>query len=397
MYRSFIVALTLTCTLGAQTLQEIISHTLESHNSLKAIEQKLSSLDELQALTQNFANPELSLSVSDIQLNDISNRSIEPMQYTALSFKQKIPYFGKRDAASKLVKSQKEVLFNSLEEAKIRLAKEIKLVAFRVWEMEKKRAILDEYIELSDKNIELSSAYNVSGEMHIEIMTMHLILSDLKVKRATINSTIEGLYSKLSYLSSLEVSSVELEVDMFEPKTLDKYLLELKNNKRYKMTLAQMKSKESEIEVKKLASSLDPVVSVGYFYRESFEDYLSFSIGSALPIYGSESLATQKVRKEKLEATYRSSDVYESLKSKLKLSFSNLKNSYKVYEIIKEESLPELEHMVTLSNTMLKNGNTLLLYIKLLEKRLSLQEKLYSAQATFKRAEAEITALRGEI
>ncbi len=45
--------------------------------------------------------------MSDIQLRDISNRSLEPMQYTALNVNQKIPYFGKRDAASQKIEAQK--------------------------------------------------------------------------------------------------------------------------------------------------------------------------------------------------------------------------------------------------------------------------------------------------
>ncbi len=100
--------------LYATSVETLVEHAKNSHLSLEAIKHKLSTLDNEYEISRNFANPELSLSMSDIQLRDISNRSLEPMQYTALNVNQKIPYFGKRDAASQKIEAQKAQLNMSL-------------------------------------------------------------------------------------------------------------------------------------------------------------------------------------------------------------------------------------------------------------------------------------------
>ena len=132
MWRIVIVFFLFFTSLSSQTLDEIINSSMQTHNSLKVIQQRLSIVDDSIKLSQKFANPELSLSLSDIQFDDISNRSIEPMQFTSLTYKQKIPYFGKRDAHSSLVKAKKDVVYASLEDAKVSLIKEIKLNAYNL-------------------------------------------------------------------------------------------------------------------------------------------------------------------------------------------------------------------------------------------------------------------------
>ncbi|DAB30971.1 MAG TPA: hypothetical protein CFH84_01130 [Sulfurimonas sp. UBA12504] len=78
--------------LNATSLTTLIQNAEATHLSLDAIVQRVSAFDVSYAASRNFADPELSLSISDIQFDDPTNRSIEPMQYSAITLKQKIPY-----------------------------------------------------------------------------------------------------------------------------------------------------------------------------------------------------------------------------------------------------------------------------------------------------------------
>ena len=89
-------------------LSTLIENAKNSHTSLKVIEQKLSLLDNEYDISRNFRDPEISFTISDIQLDKPTDRSIEPMQYEAINIKQKLPYFGKRDALSAKIDSTKE-------------------------------------------------------------------------------------------------------------------------------------------------------------------------------------------------------------------------------------------------------------------------------------------------
>lgn len=396
MSRFLILSSLFVVSLYSQTLNELITHSLTNHNSLKAIEHKLSSVDDALEISRNFANPEVVLSVSDIQFDDPTNRSLEPMQYQSISFKQKIPYFGKRDANSEYIKRQKSVVFASLELAQIALSREISLSAYTIWETQEKIQVLDEFIALNKKNVDLSNAYSESGSSsHIESMNIQLALSELKIKKSTLESKLNGLYKRISYLSSMEVNAISVDVSVYEPKSFEKYLADLQNNKSYKTKTAELKVKESLVKVKELESNIDPFVKVGYFNRVEYEDYLSVSVGASLPIYGTESLKEQQSRKEVLESTLLRADFYENLKSKLGENYSKLQSQYTIYKIITKESLAEIEHMTELTASMLKNGRNLFLYTQILEKKLTLTEQKISAMAAFKRSEVEILALVG--
>lgn len=398
MLRTILILLLLVSTSLSKNLDEIVSYALDSHNSLKVIETRLSIVDDSVELTKNFTNPIVSFTVSDIQLDDISNRSLEPMQFTSLSFKQKVPYFGKRAAKKALAKAKKDVVYGSLKEAKVALVKKIKLTAYTIWEYEQKLHVTDKKIDLIKQSIELYSAYSSSGSgAMMDVTNSKLRLLEFEISKTKIKSTMMSLFKSLSYLSSQNITFLNLHVEIGELKTFNEYLIDLEDNHSYKKELAKVKEKNSLVKVRDLDLKVDPFVSVGYFYREDRKDYVSLSVGAALPIYGSETTKSQQARKELLLANVRSSDMYEKLSAELAESYAKLKSSYEVYKIIDERSIAEIGHMSELSESMLKSGKNLLQFLDLQEKRLSLEERKYMALASFKRHEAKIESLIGEM
>jgi len=382
--------------LYAASIETLVEHAKSTHLSLEMIKYKLSVLDDKYEMSRNFVNPELSLSMSDIQLRDISNRSIEPMQYTALNFKQKISYFGKRDANSKKVEAQKAQVNIFLEEAQVALTKAIKLSAFTVWKLEKQLKIVNSYISLTKQNIDLFSAYAVNdSSAHMSIMNAELTLSQLKIKKSKLNSALAGEYKIISYLSDMDVKSVEADMSMREPQNIDYYLHAINSNKSYKMKEAELEVAHRNLKVKDLASFIDPVVQVGYFRREKFEDYLSVGVGFSLPIYGTESSNQEVSRKIVLSKNSEAVDTKNKLSSQISVIYAQLQNSYNIYNILQHELLPQLEHMEDLSSSSLKSGANLVLYIRILEKKLTLDEQNIDAIALYHKNLASLEALIG--
>jgi len=148
--------------LFGESLEVLIDNAKTSHTSLKTIEQRVSAIDDEYQVSRNFADLIISLSMTDIQFDDPSIRKLEPMQYTAISFKQKIPYFGKRDASSRKIEAKKQKVALTLDETKVKLTKAIKITAYSIWKIEEELKITNEYIELTKQNIELYSAYGSS-------------------------------------------------------------------------------------------------------------------------------------------------------------------------------------------------------------------------------------------
>ena len=73
-----------------------------------------------------------------------------------------------------------------------------------------------------------------------------------------------------------------------------------------------------------------------------------------------------------------------------------MQNDYKVYTIIKDESLPQMEHLLDILNSSLKTGDTLLSYTQMLQKKLNLDTKLIQTIADFHKTKAQLDALTGE-
>lgn len=382
--------------LSATSLSTLIESAKASHTSLEAIQKRLSAVDNEYEVSRNFADPELSLSLSDIQLNDASNRSIEPMQYTAINLKQKIPYFGKRDAASKKVDAKKQKILSTLEDAKVQLVKSIKLTAYSIYQVEQQLKITDDYIKLTRQNIELYTAYSTSDtKAHMGIMSAELSLSQLKIKHSRLQSLLSALYKNVSYLSAMDVKSLELSLEMREPHELAYYLDATEQSSAYKIKKALVKEADAEIRVKELDKNVDPFVQVGYFYRESFEDYVNINIGFALPIYGTQDSKEEASRKLSLASKSEAVDFKNSLDSKIVQEYEKLQDSYRVYNIIEKESLPQIEHMFDLTNTSIKSGSDLFIYIELLGKKLRLDEQSIEALSAYYKANASLDALIG--
>ncbi len=394
--RAYILLL-LPLLLSAASLSSLIESAKSTHSSLDAISQRLSAVDNEIDTTRNFADPQLTLSISDIGFNDPTNRTLEPMQYTSLNFKQKIPYFGKRDASSKKAQAKKQKINFTLEEAKVKLTESIKLTAYSIWQIEEQLKITDEYIELTKQNIELYTAYSVSDtKAHMGIMSAELSLSQLKIKESKLQSFLTGLYKRVSYLSAMDVSSIELFMGISQPKELTYYLDASKQNSTYKVKESIVKEAEADLKVKELAANVDPFVQVGYYYRADFEDYMNINIGFSLPIYGTQSSKEEASRKLSLATKSEVVDFKNSLDSKIGEYYAKLQDSFRVYNIIEEESLPQIEHMSDLTNTSIKSGSELFIYIDLLGKRLLLDEQSIQAVAAYYKATASLDALIGK-
>lgn len=393
-----LLSLTLPVWLLAVPLERLIENAKSNHVSLKSIEQRVSAIDNELVISRNFSDPIVSLTLSDIQFDDISNRSIEPMQYTALNVQQKIPYFGKRDALSNKIKAKKERVTLSLDAMKVKLVREIKMTAFSIWQREEELKITDAYIKLTKQNIELYSAFTSSdSKSHMSIMSAEMALSELKIKKSRLNSILRGLYEKLAYFSQMEVLSVEMPTTVYKPKKLEFYTQIKNTNISYKIKEATLDEAREEIKVKEMNSLVDPIVKVGYFQRNSFEDYVNIGVSFSIPVYGTQDTMTQKARKLALASKSEIADFDKLLISDISKVHSKLESSYEIHNIIQHQSMPQIEHMFDLSSSSIKSGDELFLYIELLGKKLSLDEKNIAVIAEYHRNLATLDALVGEM
>ena len=378
-------------------LSTLIENAKNSHISLKVIEQKLSLLDDEYDISRNFSDPEISFNISDIQFDKPTDRSIEPMQYEAINIKQKLLYFGKRDLLSAKIDSTKEKIKLSMDALKVKLSLGIKTTAYTIWQIEENLRITDAYIKLTKQNIELSSVYASSdNSSHMSIMSAEMSLSELKIKKSTLKSSLVGLYKKLSYLSAMDVDRVEMDMKVTQPQKLSFYSLAKTENLSLKIKKSSLDVADKDVKIKELNSYIDPMIQIGYFHRDKYEDYANVGISFSLPLYGTQDSKTEIARKQSIALKSELVDFNNLIESKIVQTHAELEDAYNIYDIIQNQSMPQIEHMFELSSSSIQNGSELFLYINLLEKKLSLDEKSIAIVAKFHKTKASLDALIGK-
>lgn len=383
--------------LNAQNLDTLISSSLQVHGSLKSIEQRIVALENEKEISRNFSDPEVSLTINDIQFSSPTDRTIEAMQFSSLNIKQKIPYFGKRDAQTQLVESKKRLLNMSLEDLKTELTKEIRLTAYSIWQTEQELHITDDAIDIIKQTISLNEAYYItSGNTQPAIMSAELSLSEQKIKRNSLMSQKNSLYEKLSYLCAQKVSNLELSLDVKEPKTLSSYKDRVSESSVLHIKNAELGIQRADLRIKELSQKIDPIVQVGYYYRENHPDYAAITLGASIPLYGTQKSSEEEARKQLLAKGFEERDLKEKLNSQIAQLYEKLQNDYATYKILRDESMPKVGHIFELLQSSAKSKDSSLDYLAMLIRKLKLQEDLVKATAEFNKTEASLLAFTGE-
>ena len=383
--------------LQAQSIDTLISHALKNHPSLQSIQHRLSQMDISIQASQDYSNPNVSLTISDIQFGDPLSRDLEPMQYQAINAQQTFPWFGKLEAKKSYAQAEKNVILDSYDIAKVTLAKEIRIASYTLKELEERLKILHTYKNLTKENIILYDSYASTEGKHSSSISASLLLARLKIREQRYLAILETQKSKLKYLTQEKVSSISNRLEIKKPKKLQNYLKKLENNPNYAMKESKISLSHANQNLKDLAHTPDPYVKLGYFNRLEYNDYASISVGVALPLYGTEEKNSEIARIAVLEASSQSIDYKLRLINEIESMYITLNEAYRIYNVIEKESLPQLEHMFELSQSSIQSGADLFAYTSLLEQKLALEEESIAIKATYLRTESKLKSLIGDI
>lgn len=392
------LALSLIASLGyCESVDVLIHEALQNNPSLISAQARVEQSRFQKEIAKNFDNPSMQLLVNDIQTQDISNRSIEPMQFTTLSLQQKLPFAGKRDLRYEDAQAQETYAGLSLSQSKALLASEIKKEVYRLWQIGEEEKIYRNFETIVRQNGELYTALNsaVSGR-HMGIMASQMDLSQIKIIQADLAQEKERSYAALSQLCAKRVEKVETDLKMGSLEPLESYEKELQNNFGYRAKEAQLKAVNAQMRQSQLEAYPDVTVQVGYSRREVYNDYWSVGVNIPLPVYGTESVKEQISREKVLERSRDKEAAYLQLEASMRQKYAEMVKSAEVWRVIHDESLPQLNHMFELSEASIRNGEDLFRFTELLKQKLQLELQLSRSVATFYRAQAELDLLVGK-
>ena len=396
--KRFVLSITLGLSLYAQTVDEIVDTALVSNNSISSIKLLLEQKDLVIKRSENFDDPYLKVGLNDLRVDDITNRSIEPMQTNYLLVKQKIPYFGKRDIKKQIAKKQKAITFFSLQEAKSSLVENIKLEVINYTKL-KELLHLNKRFQHKIKELKnlLTSYAQFNTNSHIAMIQSDLLLSSLKVKETMIKNLLANSLHTISYYANTKIKKVDFklkDISLPDFETLETRLI--KNHKR-KILSHQYKLANDEVTQAKLSTKIDPVVEVGYFQRNSYEDYVSVGVGFSLPIYGTQKTKIEEQKVQRASMLAKLNDYDEALKNKLFELFENYKATKKIIKIIKKDTTFRIKNLFKLDEAKIASGDDMTSYFDTLKKFFALKEVLIDKKAQNLAIKARIDKLLGAI
>jgi len=382
----------------AESLEELIRQALQNNPSIVSAQSRVEQSRYQKEIAKNFDNPSLQLFVNDIQTQDISNRSIEPMQFTTLSLQQKVPFAGKRDLRYEDAKAQEAYAGLSLSQSRALLSSEIKKEVYRLWQIGEEERIYRNFETIIRQNGELYTALSSSAASgrHMGIMASQMDLSQVKIIQADLALERERSYAALSQLCARRVEKVDADLKMGTIEPIESYEKELQNNFGYRAKEAQLKSAGAQLRQSQLDVYPDVTVQVGYSQREAFNDYWSVGVNIPLPIYGTESVKQQISREKVLERSRDKEAAYLQLEASMRQKYAEMLKASEVWRVIHDESLPQLNHMFELSEASIRKGEDLFRFTELLKQKLQLELQLSRSIVAFYRAQAELDLLVGK-
>lgn len=397
--RTLLLAALFAASLSAATIPQLIESARTKHPSLEAIKLRIAAAEYAVERAKNFDDPMFGVGINDIRLDRPADRSLERMQTHSVTFSQKIPWFGKRDAKEALKISAKSLFFASLKEAEAELFSKIKQSAYRLWESERLIEVVRRTITLTEQNIELFEAYTASGESgntHMGIMSAELVKSRLKTTLKRLEAQKREVMALLEYLSFTNVESVEIEPERKGLPPLERLVSKIENSPEVEIAVSKEQMQRRRLELYRLKNKIDPVVRLGYFQRSSFEDYVSIGVGFTLPVYGTQKSEEEEQRVLLMERKLMAADSRKRVAARLLGLYAEAESSRKIVEIIEKESLPQIEHMFDLIRSEIAAGGDLYKFIDLVEQKLRLDSEAITARAKYFITLAKIEAVLGE-
>ena len=387
----YIIIFILSTALQAVTLHDIIQISLEKNPSLESLNAKIAANKYEIDIANKFANPELLLTKNTLSTD-------QAMSQTVLTFKQKIPYFSKRETKQKVVLAEDEILNQKLKLAQVTLVGMIREEAYNIWELTKLKNIVQQYIELTKRNVELYEAYvSTTANQHMGIMKAKLSLSELEIKISKLNAQIAVAYANLSYLASFKVEHLDIDLQIAKKPKLSLLLESLDTNPSLAIKEKELFKEKAKIALANINQYPDFNLLASLSYRENFDNYANIGIGITLPIYGTEDAKLEKARALTLAVNSQKNDVKIAIDSRVKVYFAQMKSAYEIYHIIQDHALVEVSHMFEISNSSISIGSDLFKYIDVLFQKLKLEEQSITAISNYNKAQAKIAELQGTL
>jgi len=344
---------------NAQSLESILELVDKNNSSLKEKQAFIDASKVNVELSNTWQNPILGFGVNDINLDEPTSRDIEAMQTQFISYSQVIPTNGKLQSQKEIKQyglNIKQIEFNNYKQ---KLKFQAMQYSYTIYYENEKLEIVNRYIENLGKQKELMQLLYENGKIaQSKVVGLELRIYKLKLTKQKLTYKISKIKLALENIVYEKVNTIEINKQINEiminmDDVLEKHPLVLIQKEKIK----QQQEKTDLAQKKKIS---DVKLTVGYYNREKFDDYMSFNIAIPLSIQGREKL---EVRKSKVNELAMQNSL-ESLQQQIKTTIKDLEEQRDIsaqnFDLIENTMIPlndtlEESHTIHLSTNMMNS------------------------------------------
>ena len=369
----FFLFILLTISLYGESLNSLIQKGFNNNPIIQSllIEADLKDFDI--ANSKLYKNPTITLGINDINFDDPEKRDLEAMQTNYISISQQITNSDKLHYKTLLSKTDKKITLLKLKEEKNKLIRNIYQYYFRYLQLKKQIQLTKEKIT----NIEKINSYHTNHIQHKkafqDILNNDLFTDKLNLQILLDNEKQKQILIELSKLTNEEITTLsksKYNLNNISNSINNHPLLLIANSKIEKNNYLKSLAKENQ--------SSDYTISIGYYNRDSFDDYANIALKIPLNIYGKEKNDLSKAHKSIDIAQQRFNEVNLKLKRDFKINSSKLNLAQNSLVLIKNINGHLVKEKELISN---KNSLDSIVEILKIENKL-LDNKILKSQYT---------------
>ena len=332
----------------AQSIETLIQSAYKNNYTLKIMQKDININTQNLKNSDSWDNPVLSVGLTDLQLDQIDDRTLEPMQTQYITLSQKIPLANKKGILKDISKQKIKLSSLALDDKKAKISSDITLLAYQSVIIDEKLKLIKKRVANLKKMKKLTLAYQEDGDKSLMI-DLKVLKLDSKVQ--TLESKQEEIIQKIQKFTVEPISNIDANLNF---KSLPK--IDLKNNSKLALVKQQIEIAKKRVTLMKAKRTPDLKVSGGYFQRDNRDDYLNLSFAMPLPIGDSEEVEVIKSQLEVNKMEYSLNNLLNNFENEIKSLQIKAKKAHKNYTRLNQEILPKQKKIIKLLKTKNRMG-----------------------------------------
>ena len=332
----------------AQTIETLIQNAYNENFALKSMQKEIEINEQNNKIANSWDNPIISAGLTDLQLENIGDRTLEPMQTQYIALSQKIPLSNKTGISKEISEQVTKLAKLNIKNQKAKIASTITILAYKSIIIDKNLDLMQQKALNLQKIKKLMLAYQSDADQSLDF--------DLKLLK--LENRVENLrYEKQEIIQKIQKLTV-LPVIQIDGNLTKQKLAQIDLNSHPKVNFLKQQLKIANTKVRLMSAQKTPdlKVSVGYFQRDNRNDYINLSFAMPLPIGDSEEIEVIKSKLEVIKTEKNLQDLKNSFENEVGLLEKKAKKSKINHTRYIQEFLPKQQEVISLLKTKNRIG-----------------------------------------